>query len=92
MAIINRSPIIKNIDKTGHISLALGIELAGKQILVTKNDDGTIVLKIGKFIPDTEMWLYKGDGEKRLDDGLKWAKKTKRKDNSDEIIEKLKNV
>jgi hypothetical protein len=88
MTVIKQSPIIRNIDKTGHISLALGIELAGTQMLVTRNEDGTILLKPGKFIPDSEMWLYKGDGEKRLDEGLNWAKKNKRKDNSDEIMEK----
>jgi len=89
-ALLTHVPIIKSVGSNGQISL--GKKFAGRQVLLTEDTDGTITLKPGRFIPDTEMWLYKNGGEKRLDKALEWATKTSRKDNSNEIIDRLENV
>ena len=82
--------IIKNVGANGQISL--GKRFAGRQVSLTELDDGSIILKPGKFIPDSEMWLYKLDGEKRLDNALEWYASSKRQDNADIIIERLGDV
>lgn len=89
MATLN-IPIIKHVGANGQISL--GKKYAGRQISVTELDDGTIVLKTGKFIPDSESWLYANNGEYKIDQAAKWHNATSRHENYDEIIEKLENV
>ena len=82
--------IIKSVGSNGQISL--GKKYAGKQVSLTECEDGTIILRPGKFIPDSEMWLYTGDGELRINKALAWVTTSTRKDNYDEIIELLENV
>lgn len=89
MATLN-IPIIKHVGANGQISL--GKKYAGKQVSVVEQEDGTIVLKPGKFIPDSESWLYANNGEARIDKAAQWHESTTRKDSYDEIIEKLDNV
>ena len=48
--------IVKYVGLNGQISL--GKEYAGKQIQIAKLPDGTLIIKPGKFIPDSERWLY----------------------------------
>lgn len=83
-------PIIKQVGANGQISL--GKKYAGKHISITEQDDGTLILKAGSFIPDNEAWLYASNGEDRVDNAIKWHNKTIRRDNYDEIVEKLENV
>lgn len=83
-------PIIKSVGSNGQISL--GRKYAGRQVSLIENADGTIILKPGKFIPDSEMWLYKGNGEKRIDKALKWVETSSREDNYDEVVEHIENV
>ena len=83
-------PLIKNIGRNGQISI--GKKYAGKQVSLIECSDGTIILKPGKFIPDSEMWLYMGDGEERINKALKWVGTSTRKDNYDEIVECIENV
>ncbi len=83
-------PTIKRVGANGQISL--GKKYADRQVSVTELDDGTIVLKPGKFIPDNESWLYANNGEARVDKAIKWHERTTRRDNYDEIVEKLENV
>lgn len=83
-------PIVKHIGTNGQVSL--GKKYAGKQVSMVVLDDGTIVLKLGKFIPDNELWLYANNGEARIDKAMLWHDETPRRDNYDEIIEQLENV
>ena len=82
--------IIKSVGSNGQISL--GKKFAGKQVLLTECEDGTIILKPGKFIPDSEIWLYANNGEEQIDRALQWLATSKRKDNYDEIVDRLDNV
>ena len=83
-------PLIKSVGRNGQISI--GKRYAGKQVSLIECTDGTIILKPGRFIPDSEGWLYKGDGEQRIDKALKWVETSSRKDNYDEIVERIENV
>lgn len=83
-------PIIKHVGANGQISL--GKKYAGKQVSVVECPDGTIVLKPGRFIPDSESWLYANSGEARIDKAAQWHEATKRNDNYDMIVEKIDNV
>lgn len=89
MAVLN-IPIIKHVGANGQISL--GKKYAGKQVSVIEWDDGTIVLKPGKFVPDSEAWLYASNGEEAIDKASAWHESTTRKNNYDEILEKIENV
>lgn len=89
MAAIN-IPIIKHVGANGQISL--GKKYAGKQVSVIECADGTIVLKPGKFVPDSEAWLYADNGETRINKASQWHESSKRSDNYDEIVNKVENV
>ena len=81
-------PVVKNVGSNGQISL--GKKFAGKQLSLVELEDGSILLKPGRFIPDNEIWLYKQNGEERLDKALKWYETSKLKDNYKEIAKKIK--
>ena len=62
---------IKTIGKNGQISL--GKEFAGETILIDNIEPGVWIVKIGKFIPNNEEWLYQKDHSTKLDEALTWA-------------------
>jgi hypothetical protein len=75
---------VKTVGANGQISL--GNEYAGVDLKIYKTEEGTIIIKPGKFIPDNEMWLYQGDNLERLNKAIAWAESTPRRDNADEIL------
>lgn len=75
---------IKIVSTNGQISL--GKEYAGKQVQVSKLEDGTLIIKTGKFIPDNEKWLYKGNNLERLQTSIKEAKSRERVNNFEELL------
>ncbi len=77
---------VKIIGTNGQVSL--GKEFAGKMVLIDQLDDGTWIIKAGKFIPASEKWLHHGDGMAKLEKALDWAAKNKPKDNFDQFIQK----
>lgn len=79
----NNTDTIKQVGANGQISL--GKEYAGKQVLVSKLDDNSLIIKTGKFIPNNEKWLYEGDNLERLKEAINWATTHKRRDNFEEI-------
>ena len=81
--------VIKQVGINGQISL--GKEYAGKQIQISKLSDGTLIIKPGKFIPDSEQWLYKANNVQILDKAIEWAEATTRRENFDEILNKIEN-
>ena len=62
---------IKTIGKNGQISL--GKEFAGETVLIDNIEPGVWIVKIGKFIPNNEQWLYQKDNSTKLDEALTWA-------------------
>lgn len=62
---------IKTIGKNGQISL--GKEFAGETVLIDNIESGVWIVKIGKFIPNNEQWLYQKDNSTKLDEALTWA-------------------
>lgn len=88
---------IKQIGANGQV--CLGKEYANKHVLISKMEDGTLIIKTGKFI--TEGLVGKGDWShsktyskefmEALDRALDWAESTPSRDNFDEIAAKIKS-
>ncbi len=85
----NHFEIIRQVGINGQVSI--GKEYAGKQIQISKLDDGTLIIKPGKFIPDNEMWLHTKDNIETLEKAIKWVETNKRRDNFDEIASSIEN-
>ena len=81
---------VKTVGANGQISL--GKEYAGKKLEIYKTEEGTIIIKPGKFIPDNEMWLYQGDNLEKLEEALAWAKSTPRQDRTEEILRMIEDA
>jgi hypothetical protein len=64
---------IKTVGRSGQISL--GKKYAGRQILVDEIESGVWILKVGKFIPANEQWLYSQKVTTDLDQAIDWAEK-----------------
>ena len=86
----NQTEIIKRVGAKGQISL--GKEYAGSQVQIIKQDDDTLLIKKGKFIPDNERWLYEGDNLERLREAVKEAKSREPQNNFEEIMTKLEKA
>jgi len=82
--LLHNTDTIKQVGTNGQISL--GKEYAGKQVQVSKLDDGSLIIKTGKFIPDNERWLYEGDNLQKLEKAIKSAENRKRINNSEELL------
>ncbi len=82
--------IIKQVGLNGQISL--GKDYAGKQVQLSTLDDGSILIKKGKFIPDNEMWLYRGNNLEELRKAVEEAENTPRINNQEEMLAKLERM
>ena len=60
-------------------------------VQICQLENGTLVIKTGKFIPDNEQWLYAGNNEEHLDKAIKWAESNPRRDNFQEIVDAVEN-
>lgn len=60
--------IIKHVASNGQISL--GKEYAGKQVQISKLEGGDLLIQLGRFIPDNELWLYKGRNSQAIDEAI----------------------
>jgi hypothetical protein len=79
---------LKIVGATGQV--CIGKEYAGKQIQLLKQDDSTIIIKKGQFIPDNERWLYRDNNLEKLMKAVEISKKNPRRaDNFEEIMSKL---
>lgn len=78
---------VKYVGDNGQISL--GKEYAGKQVQIVKSAEGTITIKTGNFIPDSERWLHQGDNIERLNRAIAEAKSRPRSDNYEEIKKRI---
>lgn len=81
---------IKVVSVNGQLSI--GKEYAGQQVQILKQDDGTLLIKKGKFIPDNEKWLYEGDNLERLKASIEWAKNHEPQNNFEELLAKFERA
>lgn len=88
----NKSEIsqIRTVGANGQISI--GKKRAGVQMQVFEQDEDTIILKSVVVIPKNEMWLHRGDNLAKINKSIEWIESNPRRDNFDEIIEKLDHV
>lgn len=86
----SNTEMIKQVGVNGQI--CLGKEYAGKQIQISKLDDGSLIIKTGKFIPDNEKWLHEGNNLERLERAIKSAESRERVNNFEELLVKFERV
>jgi hypothetical protein len=77
--------IIKTVGSSGQISL--GKKYAGQTVMVDEIDTGVWIVKIGRFVPDNEMWLHRPDVQTRINEAITWAKKNPPEDTDLEELE-----
>ena len=82
---------IKVVGANGQISL--GKEFAGKTVMVDQTGEGTWVIHAGKFIPDSEKWLYADPKTlAKLEKALDWAEKHEPIDNFDVLMKEFERA
>lgn len=86
---LNQQIDIKVVSSNGQISI--GKEYAGSQIQLIKQEDGTLLIKKGRFIPDNELWLYEKDNFQRISKSIEWSEKHERKENFEDIKSIIEN-
>jgi hypothetical protein len=60
---------IKIVSTNGQISI--GKKYAGSQVQIIEQDNDTLLIKRGKFIPNNERWLYEGNNLQKLREAIK---------------------
>ena len=65
--------VIKTVGSSGQISL--GKKFAGQTVVLSELDPGVWLIKVGRFVPDNEKWLYTPDVENTLNQAIDWAGK-----------------
>ena len=81
---------IKIVSTNGQISI--GKKYAGSQVQIIEQDNDTLLIKRGKFIPNNERWLYEGDNLQKFREAIKEAKSCKPQDNFEEMMTKLERA
>jgi hypothetical protein len=64
---------VKTIGSSGQI--ALGKEHAGRQVLVDEIEPGCWLVKVGRFVPDSERWIHSASVEQDLSEAIAWAER-----------------
>jgi hypothetical protein len=65
--------MIKSVGRSGQISL--GKKHAGRTVLINQIDTGVWIIKLGKFIPESEQWLHQNNIQEELTEAITWAEK-----------------
>jgi len=65
--------VIKTVGSSGQISL--GKKYAGHHVLVDEIESGVWIVKIGRFVPQNEMWLHSDSVKADLDEAIMWSEK-----------------
>ena len=63
--------IIKTVGSSGQISL--GKKFAGQTVMLDEIEAGVWIVKLGRFIPDSEKWLHRPDVQAELNEAIAWA-------------------
>ena len=77
--------IIKTVGSSGQISL--GKKLAGQTVMIDEIQAGVWIIKLGKFIPNSEKWLFGPDVQTELNEAISWAEENSPEDTNFEQIE-----
>jgi len=77
--------IIKTVGSSGQISL--GKKFAGQNVILDEIEVGVWIVKLGRFIPDNEKWLYRQDVLAELDEAIAWAEENPPEDTNFEKLE-----
>ena len=79
------------IGTNGQISL--GKKHAGETVMIDQTDEGSWIIHTGKFIPDSEKWLYADlKNLAKLDKAIEWTEKHSSTDNFDTLIKEFERV
>jgi len=65
--------MIKSVGRSGQISL--GKKHAGRTVLIDQIDPSVWIIKLGKFIPESEQWLHQTDIRNDLNEAITWSEK-----------------
>jgi hypothetical protein len=76
---------IKTVGKSGQISL--GKKFAGQTVMIDEIQTGVWIVKLGRFIPDDEKWLYEPHIQAELNEAIAWAEENSPKDTNFEKLE-----
>ena len=76
---------IKTVGSSGQISL--GKKFAGQSVMIDEIQTGVWIVKLGRFIPDDEKWLYEPDVQAGLNKAIAWAEENPPKDTDFEKLE-----
>jgi len=77
--------IIKTIGSSGQISL--GKKFAGQNVMLDEIEAGVWIVKLGRFIPNNEKWLYRQDVQAELNEAIAWADENPPEDTNFEELE-----
>ncbi|OGP49046.1 MAG: hypothetical protein A2Y79_01505 [Deltaproteobacteria bacterium RBG_13_43_22] len=64
---------IKSVGRSGQISL--GKKHAGRTVLIDQIDPNVWIIKLGKFIPESEQWLYQTKIQNEINEAITWSEK-----------------
>ena len=70
--------LIKTIGSSGQISL--GKKFAGQSVMLEEIKAGVWIVKLGRFIPDSEKWLHGPGVQAELNEAIAWAEENPPKD------------
>jgi hypothetical protein len=62
---------IKTVGSSGQISL--GKKFAGQTVMIDEIQAGVWIVKLGRFVPNSEKWLYRPDVQAELNEAISWA-------------------
>jgi hypothetical protein len=65
--------MLKMVGSSGQLSL--GKKYAGKYFEIEQMEDGALVLRPMKVIPESEAWLHEPEIQKKLRQAKEWMKK-----------------
>ncbi len=81
--------VVKTVGNSGQISL--GKKFAGQHVLVDEIEAGVWIVKLGRFIPQNELWLHSGTVKEDLSEAIEWGEKNPpRKSDLNEIEARIK--
>jgi len=65
---------VKTVGKSGQLSL--GKQFAGRQVCVEETEPGVWTIRLGRFVPESELWLHEPGVSASIDRGIEWARQT----------------
>jgi len=81
--------VIKTVGSSGQISL--GKKFAGQHVLVDEIESGVWIVKVGRFVPQNELWLHSDTVKADLDEAITWSEKNApRPSDLNDIEERIK--